>query len=666
MNYPIKKNYLIYDIIFIIALMLTILIFMNGIFSYGMHYDEVNRTNPIFPLLYENATDNDQAIWSVKIGNKVIPMMYKEYISSIRTFVYAPSLILFENPLIALRTLYIVYFAIEMIVLYVFLRRIDLKFSLLVTFLVMLNPLLYPEFKFGFAYNFHIIFIIASSRLFIKYYKSSKLRYLFTGIFILTLGANFSFYFIWNIVAIAISSLIINFDEWKKVFLNINSIIIVLISGSLGLFNYVMYNLFNNFPTIRVLLNSIFNSTDFQMDGIQSQGLFKEMIITLDKVDIMLGNNILAFSILFLSMIIVWIIITYAKYKKLIVVSKYAYYPLLILIFTISLIIISPKPRFPYHWLHISPFFEITFITGIIYISRLFKKTTISKYFITIMYAIVFVLFFSTSYTETKTDNANIPIDNISSSIYDLSDYIEGHNIDGEDILFLEWGIDAQIYFLNRGEILINRIYFIGKEKEEIERVILTTLKNCTSKNLYIPLYNSTTNALSYSDTKEGLIKVASNYGFDLTTEKEFVDKNGRNAITLYKIENANANYLERVNLYSQKIANNEIVLNSSTNYEIKGNIDNISIDNKYFSISGWAFAKKYKIDSIVICDNDYKVIKICNYGLLRNDVYDVFMEKNATNSGFSINSKLNYNSDIRIIVITENNKFIEMDNWKI
>lgn len=630
-------------IIFLCMMLFVIFVFMHDIFDYGIFFDEVNRYNPIFPIFNKNAGANEQAIWSIQILGRSIPMMYKEYISSMKTFWILPVL-LFKNPMIGLRLWYIICFIIELIMLFAFLYRYNAKFALLVSLFTMVNPILFPDFNYGFAYLTHFIFLIGGLFFLRKYLLKDQDRYIFLSCFVLCLGANISFYFIWTLAALVVASLILDYKIWYKIVSKIKSLICAILGIVLGLFQFILYNLLNGFPTVKVFLNNLFHNKDFNMDYVHNDSYWDSLKITLSCWNGLLNGMLYVYVAVIVVMLIIWIIL-FIKRKQY-NLENYHFYAILIFSFSLIFIMISPKPRFAYHILHLSPWFEISLILSIIYITKNRKI----RYFIL---GLIFILNFTNSIikVEERKISTAVMSQNLSKDTNKLTDFFLENNISSNEIWFVEWGLEAPVYFLTKGEIYDQeKSYFtlIDMDVDSIKEYMYNKILSSESDGLYIPLY-SFGNGLGYENIRMAFFEVIKEYKIPC---KEIVYSESANDVELY--------YLDTTDLYKEEdleINVNDVIETTDYNYAIDSSKEN----NASKVLSGWLYLNKTQIESVLICNENYSVIGRCYYGIERPDVYNTFGA--GYNSGFIM--RLEQCDMYKVIVIGEDGIIYELLDFK-
>lgn len=642
----IKNNK--YNVTIFVAFFVTFLIFANNVYDYGLHYDEVNRLNPLFPIFFDTAADNSQGIWSINIGNSNIPIVYKEYISSLSTFYMLP-LVLFDNPITGLKTLYIIYFLVSVFFVYIYVRRFNYNVALLASIYLLINPLIYPDVFYGFSRTFHMLFLITSFYFFERYYKTRKLYNLFWGVFIICLGANFTFYMIWNIVALALTSLILDGDLWKEIIFSFKALMVAIFSIAIGLFNFVVYNLFNGFPTVKKLFAYIFNTKDFSMDGVSNESLKESLKLTLDKLDYMLNDCLEIYIVILGLLVFLWVLLASLKRYKGMDLNRHAFYPILVLLFTIGCILISPKPRFAYHWLMLSPAFELTLALSVIVVSKYLIK---NKWIMQIVSIILCIFMCALLNSKIKEHKIAVEEFHLSKDYEYLKEYFERNRIDDNQILYFEWGIDAPIYFSSQGKIgASNKKYFsyMEADKEKIENKLQKDLAEITFQDIYVPLYKDQDCYLNFMS--ENVINFLEGNSLKFSViESEWMED-----INLYKIEKDEMYYEKTLDQNTLRLIKNDTFKMVPASF--KGFVESVipSNNKERNKLWGWCFLPDEIISHLFIIDESEKIVGEVSYGNLREDVGKVYPEnlEMARCSGFSgsFAEKMKY-----ILVITQEN----------
>lgn len=624
-----KKNY--YDLTLALALFVCFLVLANHVYDYGLHFDEVNRLNPLFALFNPAAYPNEQAIWSISLGGIKIPMIYKEYISSLSTFYMLP-IVLFRNPIIGLKTMYIVYFGAEILSVYLYLKRFNKNFAIGVSLILLTNPLIYPDIFYGFANCFHVIFIVLSLYQFEKYYQTNSLKYLFGGVFFICFGTNLSFYTIWNVVALLLSSMLIDFPLWKATLKSIKAIIVILSGAFLGLFNFILYNLFCGFPTVTKLFEYIFSTNEFEMDGVSNESLYESITITLEKVDYMLNGKLGIYIALIALMIGFWALLAVLKIKGKAKIDRHMFYPILIVLFTIACLLISPKPRFAYHWLRLSPTFEILIILSFVFLNRyLFKRLYSLPYIATSLF-----LIFAFWQCNEKIRDSKVAVEkfHLSNDYEFLANFFEKNNVRNEQIFYLEWGIEAPVYFSTKGMVAGNGKPYhklMNMDESEILPELMQMLSIISVSDIYIPLYKNQIHPLN-----QNIYPTVVRFLEECSLKYSIVEEVWLEDILLIKVH-ADSNYFQNVTTLSSY---NEYYTKSSTELPqscFQGYIEGTVCQSDFMlsDIWGWCFIENEQIEFMMPLDANGTVSGLITCNLPREDVYKAYGTSYSENAGF-------------------------------
>ena len=83
-------TWIISVVVFIFTVAVNLYLF-RGSTRHGMEFDEVYRLNNMFPIFRDGVYPYNQAICSLDLGGLSIPLMYKEYISSLHLLPLVPA-----------------------------------------------------------------------------------------------------------------------------------------------------------------------------------------------------------------------------------------------------------------------------------------------------------------------------------------------------------------------------------------------------------------------------------------------------------------------------------------------------------------------------------------------------------------------------------------------
>lgn len=629
------------DIIVGIGLLISIFIFLNNVYLYGLHYDEVNRINPLFALFNPDALPNNQAIWSLKIGDISIPIVYKEYISSLATFYMFP-LIFFKDSFIGLKSLYMIYHVIAIISVYIYLKKHNRVLATGVSVLMMVNPLIFPDVFFSFANFFHAIFLVLSLHFFEKFYKTQSAKSLFLGCFFICFGANVSFYTIWIIVAMFLSSLIIDFPFYKTLLKQAKIWISLFLGICFGLFNFILYNIMTGFPTVRTLLEYIFSTDEFEMDQLANTSFKESLQVTLSKLNLLLNDKLYIYAILICLMLLFWMSLFVLKITKKLSIDKHYFYPILIFAITLFCIFISPKPRFSYHWLRLSPMFEISIVLSLLLIYHIFfkDKVIIGKLLLILCFSICASWMFFQSIQKIESKRISVSDYQLSTDYRRLTDYFINHNIDNSHIMYLEWGIDAPIYLLTKGSYNdLEKDYFsyMNMDNDKLFNNHKYKFYNLTKHDLYIPIYKSKEPILHFDVIQDTFLDFLDAYNINYS----IVDELFLNDIDLYKLSK-DETYISKVfysdtNLSLESIKSEDVL---PVPQNLRGYLESnmsLSQNSETQELWGWVFLEDESeiIKSLFPVDVSNKPCGYIEYNQQRDDVYNEYKIPSAKNSGF-------------------------------
>lgn len=552
-----------FDIFFLIILLVISILLFIGSFEQGMQFDEVYRYCNIYSLFSNDTQIFNQSIYN--IGN--IPIMYKDYLSSALLIPYIP-LLLFKDPLIGIRTLHYIYYILPLIIFYLSLKEYNRRLAAISVFMIAVNPILFPEIRIKFAYTWQLIaisFLIVSM-------KKSKLnnKIIFLNAFLLGLTANITFYFVWDLTAIFVISFLLYYDFWKKVFKNFIYILSLLLGFILGLFNFLIYNIFAGFPTVKRLIESIFfrdkyneNPIDYKVLG----SLNEQMQEKVRSIYNFMGEGGYAFKVFSIALFIILlfliiIIVYYIVNKQTKSVLEYRIYltPVFIFILVFLFIMISPNATMTHHFSFLIPYSVLTLTCG----SYLIVKFAMDR-FKSILKYIVSIIIISVSFTSLiVTTQEIIEINktggtgNFSPAIFELKDYISKNQIQGDDMLFINWGFHSQLYFLSKGNFKIHEIVFklLNKDEEYVYQSLINYFVKEQRDEIFIPIYtkvNSEGKIISKNKQEEIFIDFVNLYGGNLQIDKNFYERDGNLVFTLYKLSDI---YKIRENITGKMIIN--------------------------------------------------------------------------------------------------------------
>lgn len=543
LNKTWEKLYSYKNLLFILVCCIIIVTFFMGYLDYGLHFDKVNRLNNIISIINPNAYPINQTIFNLPFFGKEIPLMYKAYISSITDLRYLP-LYFFDDYYIGLKLLDLAFFILTIFFSYKIIRKYT-NYTYIFALLLIVNPLLYPQILFGFVYNMHILFFIYASDLLYRYYSydQSNRWLLFGGTFLLFFSCNFFFYNTWILAAIFVISLLFFRKQLKKSTHSFKDLFVIASAFFIGLFNYITYNLYNGFPSISPFFLRLFSRQEYNenpIDAKLAKPFIEDIVYKLTKVIPRLYGEysnliFISFSIVLLAYIFISVILLKRK-----IADKYKYYfiPIVGLVIVIALILLSPKTFRADHYIRLSPLLELSIISIVILYSKVFASIWTKRISTAFLFLFLSLNIFM-SYNSIQKASINKGTVNFSPAIFDLNDYLNANNIDYNNIIFTEWGFHAQLYFFNKGEVIINNIQYKLRNKKdpELSELVRSNLiaileERKEVSKLYFPV---STVKLKY--VSDALLKVVNKMGGKVYKQKVFYERSGQEVMYLYRVE---------------------------------------------------------------------------------------------------------------------------------
>ena len=456
----------------------------RGSYQYGMNYDEVLRLNPYVGLVNPKAQPIDQGIYSIEIGSLKLPIMFKEYISSIFMLPMVPALF-FEDPRLGLRLMEQFYFMLAVTALFLFLRRYNFYLSIAAASLLATAPYLYPEVRFGFAITSHITILTVSVFFLEKAYREDKWRYWMLAALGFALGVNIYMYFLWTLSGMAIATALLFPREFWRVTSRPKVVSAAIIGSLIGGFNFVIYNLANKGATFRLLLNGLFNREKYNQAPIDYKELpdFKEEVLSKiysvsnvlggdsGELNILLGLIILAALAYVLSLANAW------KHGQLLETVRVYCFPALTATIIILLILVTPKSGRVGHWALVAPFLEISVVAAAFLLFDRALRDLRPIWRRTVPALLVLSVFFVSFFISNRlvaVANETRGTRLFSPAIYELYEDLVGAQEDGSGVIAVDWGFTQQIYYLSRGTLLIGDLTFrlASRDYQEARPVI--------------------------------------------------------------------------------------------------------------------------------------------------------------------------------------------------
>jgi len=534
-------NRILKYVIAILVIFIIILIMFRGSYKDGMEYDEIYSTVNIVPIVNHNAEYYNSSIFNIRMLGHDIPIMYKEYISSVSLLPYFP-IAFFKDYLAGIRTLHLLYFFLSIAIFFMIFAQYDFIYSFVTAVLMSTSPIFFPAARCGFADPIHIALLAIAVLFIYKFFKQGKkLTDLFLAGFILFFTANLGFYFVWDITGMAIAGILLFPDYCKTIFGSLKNIAILTASAVIGLLNFVIYNIGAGFPTIKPLILKIFFPSEYNKQPID----YKASLPFAQDIAVKMGNisdffagyaNIYYFIIIAMSCVYGFLIYWLISKKK---IMEYRLYIFSFICFWLILImiLISPNSTRAGHYVYLIPFMELSMVSLVILLNKFYNSTMIR------MPGVIFLVFVAVlnifvSNIQVSKIVASRGTGNFSPAIFDLRDYINDKKIDSKDIVFLDWGMQNQIYFLNKGNFKINSLVFelMNKTGQEQYKILKAYLISKFGKDapdaLYFPFYSRE------DSLRDALVGLVNFNGGKIEQTHLFNETDGEEIISLYKLEN--------------------------------------------------------------------------------------------------------------------------------
>ncbi len=547
----LKKIQLNKDYLLLIVCSAIIAILFNGYFDYGLYFDKVYRVNNIIQLINPKAYPIHQSKCIFNFFGYHIPLMYKSYVSSITDLRYLP-LYFFDDYNFGLKLLDLFFFILTILLSYVIVKKYS-GYAFVFALLLILNPILYPEILFGFIYNLHVLLFLFASHLLYRYYSNrhSKRWLLFGGFFFLFFSCNLYVYSAWILLACFVIIILFFRKQLMLSLCSLKDIFTILLAFIAGLFNYIYYNVTQGFPTIQPFFVRLFSREIYNkapIDHKQAKPFIEDINYRLgDVFPKFYGEYFELILAGFLVFLIAYIIIAVVIMKrKLIKEYKYYFIPIIGFVIVYILILLSPNTSRAGHYIHLSPFLELSIICIVILYNKIFPMNWV-KSVSGILVLVFLVLNFYISYSLSRDAFVNKGTGFFSPAIINLNNYLDSQRIDYADVKYPEWGIHAQLYFLNKGEVKTNNKHWelISKKEPELSELIRKRLIADFSESpdgsiVYFPLFCNIFKSISKS-----FLKVVDEMGGIVRKEKVFYELNGKEAIYLYSVTGIDKDKIE-------------------------------------------------------------------------------------------------------------------------
>lgn len=458
-------------VLVLLGLWTVVLVLFRGSEDYGMNYDEVLRLAPYMRLVYPDATQVEQAIYRLNVGEVSIPIMFKSYISSFSTLPLVPAL-LFEQPE-GLRRIQLLYFLISVSALFLFLRGYDLALASWTSLLVATAPHLYPEVRFGFVLIVHVVFLVAAAVFMRRGMQpaAGALPWFFAGLAV-GLCVNVHFYSLWTLAGVG-TALCIVFPRqtWNSV-RRVSRAGGFVAGAAVGGVNYLIFNFATGGGSLRPLLVGLFDRAEYNRDPIDYRvlpGFSVEVLHKLRGLSQIAGEGgsadvaLAAVLGLALATFVIGGVALRRRGRWELRHRAYFLAPVAFLVIFLA-ILVTPKSGRAGHWAFVSPFLELTIVGAALLGARELLPAGGARVCRRILAGVVLAgvatLFFVTSNQAVRRCNATTGTRHFSATIYDIHEELSRRDPRSFQAVAVDWGFWSQLYFLSKGRLPMTELTF--------------------------------------------------------------------------------------------------------------------------------------------------------------------------------------------------------------
>lgn len=518
----------------------------RGTSSLGMEFDEVFRVNNLVAVLYPGAQPYDQSISRVVVLGHGIPLMYKSYVSSAFLAFYAP-LVAFSDTLVGIRMLDYFYTVAAAVAGFLLFRRRSYTVAFSVPLLALVSPLLYPDVTYGFVDVQHVVPLLLGAWSFRRYLRGGSRWSLGLASLLTAAAVNVSFYTAWVVAGLAVGAVILYPSVLREMLTNVRNVAALVFGALIGLFNYVYYNVAQGFPTISPLVNRVFfpdrynkNPIDFR----ESRGFVAEAFEHLRYVPTLLGGAgvvVALFAVLTLGITAAATVV--ALRRREMAEVRLAVLPTVAVVVAFGAILVSPNTTRRGHYGMLVGLLECAFAGAVVLAVR-YGPEWLRRWRVIIVPLLVSVLF--STYATASYGSVGRALRSggegyFSSAIFDLRDFLDENGVADDDVLQVQWGSYAQLYFLSQGEFVSPNVVFPVLGADEDKRVeIVADAIDAQGGAVLIPVYTKVP-ATNGVDATKLVASVARSRHWPVCTVKVFDDREGDEQLRLYRIDTAGA-----------------------------------------------------------------------------------------------------------------------------
>jgi hypothetical protein len=434
----------------ICAVVVLVLHLFSGNTAFGMNFDEVFRANNLWPWLDPAAAPWDQTMSSLPTPFGEIPLLYKQYVTSTSILRTLPAAA-FEDKLEALRWLHRVYFLLGCSALLLALLPIHRGWAVTTALLVAVQPIFYPTATVGMALPDHLLWIALLVVLARRWRAGTSATPLLLAAFAAGVAVNQQIYFLWVVAALAVTVPLVRPGEVAGVLLRRPAVAAgAVVLGLLGLFNYLPYNLANGFETLRPLFLNLLDPEAYGREAIdhaRAVPLLEGIRQRLALLDAWTGGAALFWAPL---AAIVTAQAALALHRG--EAQRDVLLPPLMAATVLILILLSPNATRPGHYVYLSPWLEMTLALPMLRLRRPVRPVAVA---LALLPLAIGAFQFQHADRVMATYRAHGGQGLQSPATLTAARFALEHGAGGRGVLYLQWGLYSQPYFLSGGRFRV-------------------------------------------------------------------------------------------------------------------------------------------------------------------------------------------------------------------
>lgn len=550
---PESRRGLSYWVIFSLGMLLVCLTYCclaRGSLTAGVQFDEVFRFNNLIPLFEPGAEPYNQSICTLRVAGLKIPLVYKNYVSTLSVLPYAPAGF-FDDYVYGRRVTGMALNMLAVCLLCLSLAwrlRLPAATSLILVvltgLLVVSNPLVYSGGIVDPLWHLAPVAVVILALP--RSVEALSARRLFLLALMVGLTINVSFYSIWIAAAGVIAAVLLAPRDCWKVVRCPKKLTAMIVGLVIGAANYVLYNIMSGFRSVMPLFDKLFRPEQYArhpIDMKSSAPLSVEIPAKLQRLDLWMGD----FSI---PSVILWTAIGLTTLCLAIVLwrrsgaraAKLAVLPVVLFLLVFGMILISPNTTRSGHYMLLSPFLELTGVSVVVSIFVLWRPV---RWAVAVAMLLLAVIVGGNVYASWPKGERLARVGGtgrFSPAISDLHRYLLSHNIRDQQLAFLQWGFNSQLYCFNKGHFRANSWVFplMGQKasRQQIMEGMFLSKVFASQDLMYFPLYHSASTAGDESESLlECLRRTVTEHGGSIRIEQTFFERDGRTPVmVLYAV----------------------------------------------------------------------------------------------------------------------------------